>query len=688
MPFKDLKINENYDSKKDDIYDDFFIPVISKSNACKRFGGKFCLNDLLKISEGMKEFIQNHGYLQLILFSNFSDDDIQSLNSGLKNEEQIIIDSWNYDYENNSDNIISEHVKALSWMMNNQLLEIKLISFKDESGKYIKLDKTSHMSILKEKDGIFVGNENDDIICFSGSLDYDEKYDESNFSTFRYWMSDQREKCDEIYSKFQRLWDGEEKNHFLGLEWCISELPEKIKEKFLEDAPNSIDDVNFQRPFSLRKIQQTAIDNWKANRFHGIYEMATGTGKTRTAIGSIKELEKVEKFFSIIIVPTDPLGIQWKNELEKWGFHTKITMGNSKWRIELEDGLRLFNSNKFHNLCIVTSYVTYAKEEFQNIIKTNKSKKLIIADEMHHAGSEYSQNGLMEDYDYRLGLTATLERYFDEEGTKMISDFFGGVVFTYDMDEAIKDGYLCKYNYHIRQVDLTDDEYVNYRKETLTMAKNFSSIKRDPEAFEKYKRAAERRANIVKSAFNKYHELKKIIQEGNNVKYGLIYCNFDQIDKVQRILDNNKPNTIFSRQITVKKTPQRKDKEEIFEGLVDDLYDVILAINILDEGWDCPEIKNCILMANTGNEKQYVQRRGRVLRPNNKTYSDGSKKEYADVYDMCVLPEINSEDEDVKRMEKRLIEKELNRMQIMANSAKNDECRDFLNEYRERVGLT
>ena len=174
---------------------------------------------------------------------------------------------------------------------------------------------------------------------------------------------------------------------------------------------------------------------------------------------------------------------------------------------------------------------------FQEILDSTKTKKLLICDEVHHAGAANAQEGLNFNYDYRLGLTATLTRYFDDDGTKVISNYFHGPVFTYTMDEAIRDGYLCEYNYHIRQVDLTSDEYVKYREESIVMAKYYGQMKKDPEFFEKYQRAAERRANIVKSAINKLDELRNIVQEGNKLNFGLVYCNFDQIKDVQKLLD-------------------------------------------------------------------------------------------------------------------------------------------------------
>ena len=691
MNFQNLDIKISYDSIKDDLYDAFFIPVLSNSVECKRFGGNFSSKNFLKIAEGMKDFVMNDGIMQLILFPNFSQEDIDAMNSGLKNNDEILLEHWIKDYAEIPDQFTQDHTKALAWMLKNKFLEIKILKITDLNGNYVSPEDLSHISLLKEKIGIFKGEHSRDFITFRGNLDYDDELDYSHITTFRYWDEGQRESCDEDYDKFEKFWDGEEFEYIKNYNFQAIDLPAALEQNLINVAPDSKSELNFHREFTLRKIQQKAVQKWKENGFCGIYEMATGTGKTRTAIGSMRELEKTESnFVSIIVVPTDPLAIQWKAELEKWGYTTKLTLKSSNWKQEISDYLLLAESNDVQNLCIITTYVTFSNILFQEKLDQSKLKKLLIADEVHHAGAANAQTGLLFNYDFRLGLTATIKRYFDEEGTKIVTDYFHDVVYRYTMSEAIRDGYLCEYVYHIRQVDLTDDEYVDYREESLIMARYYSQIKKNPDALEKFQRAAERRANIVKSADNKLNELSKIIQEGRKLNYGLVYCNFDQIREAQNILTDNKPRPIHSRQVTQRNTPLRKQKEEIFQGLVDGLYDVILAINILDEGWDCPEVRRCILMASSGNEKQFVQRRGRILRPFDKTYPDGTTKEFAEIYDMCVLPNIlDDADDQVRNMEMGLIKAQLNRMQIMADSAKNEaDCYEIINNFKVKFGLS
>ena len=170
---------------------------------------------------------------------------------------------------------------------------------------------------------------------------------------------------------------------------------------------------------------------------------------------------------TIVGVPTEVLGVQWKEVLEGWGYKTILTMGSADWKTQMGDAIRLYENNEIDNLCIVTSYATYVNEKFHDKLRQTKIKKLLIADEVHHTGAPDAQNGLIPDYDYRLGLTATLERYFDPEGTKIIEDYFGGTVYNYKMAQGIDAGTLSKYKYHMRLVDLTPNEYVKYRNYSI-----------------------------------------------------------------------------------------------------------------------------------------------------------------------------------------------------------------------------
>jgi superfamily II DNA or RNA helicase len=162
------------------------------------------------------------------------------------------------------------------------------------------------------------------------------------------------------------------------------------------------------------------------------------------------------------------------------------------------------------------------------------------------------------------------------------------------------------------------------------------------------------------------------------MSYGLMYCNPGQIDNVQEICTKNSPDPIYVRKITEKNTPTRKERQVIIDSMIKGDYDALLAIKILDEGWDCPELKYCILMASSGNDKEYVQRRGRILRKLKGTYPNGDRKILADIYDLCVIPNISEFSTDGVQMEISLAEKEFKRMRQISDSSENSEDCDFI----------
>ena len=682
MKFNELHIKEFYDSVRDDVYVDFFSYVLEHSEEVRRFGGSFTSKHFVTIAQGMGHFIRNDGRMKLLLFSNLSEDDILAINQGLKTEEDLFLKNWISDWSNISEKFISDHTKALAWMLKNDYLEIKIIKITEKNGKQISYNQIENIAKTQETNGFFIGSGDDQVINFVGKLDYvKDENDYSHITTYKSWSKGQQDYCEQNFVAFMNLWNGEKIEFIQNFYFQSFPLEKSIEEKLVEISPKSKKDIVLERPFSLREHQQKAVEKWTENQFNGIFEMATGTGKTRCAIGAIKKLEStISGFIVVIVVPSDPLGIQWKEELEKWGYRVTLTMGKppKKWIQDVQDFTRLSNNSSGKKFCIITSYGTYTNEKFKNSIFINSKNIFLIADEVHHSGADKAKGGLDDRYTFRLGLTATLNRYFDDDGTHLIKKFFSDIVFEYKISDGIKDGFLCPYDYHVIPVELNELEYQSYRKESITMCANYKERYNDAIKMERYLRAAERRANIVKNASSKLDALKIIIQNRKNMSYGLIYCNPGQIDEVQEICMKNSPDPIYVRKITERNTPTRKERQIIIDAMIKGDYDALLAIKILDEGWDCPELKYCILMASSGNDKEYVQRRGRILRTFSGTYPDGGKKTHAEIYDLCVIPDISNFSIDEVTMEISLAEKEFKRMKQISDSSRNPEDTNYI----------
>lgn len=272
-----------------------------------------------------------------------------------------------------------------------------------------------------------------------------------------------------------------------------------------------------------------------------------------------------------------------------------------------------------------------------------------------------SRIGLLEEYNYRLGLSATPRRYFDEEGSELLLHYFGETVFRYDLKKAIEDGHLTPYNYYPIIVNLSDEEYQEYIDLTRSI------IRQSNASDETESRLLEiltmKRSLITKKAVNKISSFQELISKLNNLStvYNLlVYCqDSEQLVKAQKILNTHR---IINHKLTDKESTQ--DRNTILKGFANKEYQAIVAMNCLDEGIDVPSTESAIILASSGNPRQYIQRRGRVLRK-----SDG--KEIAHIYDFIVLPPPIHLDQSLEKYDRMIIKKELVRVWEFLDGANN-----------------
>jgi len=352
---------------------------------------------------------------------------------------------------------------------------------------------------------------------------------------------------------------------------------------------------------------------------------------------------------------------------------------------------------------MITTYATFNTEEFTKYVKKCQIPIMIISDEVHASGAEETSSGLLEEYDHRLGLSATPERYFDPEGTNRIMKFFEpkekcekcqehkSVVFSFELKDAIPK-YLVEYDYFPHYVDFTDEELEEYRKKTMAIAMKVEKAKDNFEEKELIKLIIFERANIIKNASNKIKKFKEIISKNKSMDFAVIYCapskgnkEDDQMTQVQNEL-NKIPisnHRIKSSEISL------KEEIEILNKLESGSIKVVESIQMLDEGLDIPPLKNAILLASTGNPKQFVQRRGRVLRRWTGTYPDGTVKDHATIYDIFVIPYLDREmDPEYLKIERKIVETELKRHEEMSKISRNPKMGlDKINSIRKMYEL-
>lgn len=460
-----------------------------------------------------------------------------------------------------------------------------------------------------------------------------------------------------------------------------------------------------------RDYQKQAYENWKVKQ-KGLFAMATGTGKTLTSLNCLLNIWKKFHFYkAIILVPTITLVDQWEDECKRFHFYhiTKVSSKNPKWKTEL-DSIKTKESIKIDgeesSFIIIATYASFARENiFRELVDFNRNttrQMLLIADEAHNMGAGRILDRLDGvKFARRIGLSATPERQFDDSGNKTIMEFFGcenGYTFEFNMKEAIDKGYLCRYKYFPHIVHLNDAEMAEYMRISLQLAKFFNQERESfPKGDDILMRLLLKRKRIVHKAQEKEVIFQQIVQERytekGNLKYTLVYVpegtrpddeTADVFDCIESVNDDDFSNNLIdtytgivqdvSKTTTVKKFVSGiKERNEILEKFACGDIEVLTSMKCLDEGVDVPRSEMAIFCASTGNPRQFIQRRGRILRKH-------PDKHIAIIHDLVVAPEVNSAQENYN-MERSLIRSELKRVRDFAVLSENaDFAYNELNE--------
>ncbi|MBK8330500.1 MAG: DEAD/DEAH box helicase family protein [Bacteroidetes bacterium] len=425
-----------------------------------------------------------------------------------------------------------------------------------------------------------------------------------------------------------------------------------------------------------REYQINAYNSWVANNYKGMFAMATGTGKTITSLNCLLEdYKKSGNYKAIITVPTTALVKQWQKECGKFNFKNIVTVSSKEnW----DDNLAFFNTA---SKLIDTSYVvivTYAslpRPKFQSYFTQLPKDTILIADETHNLGSQ----GLLRllpniHLEKRIGLSATPHRKFDEVGNQAIQEFFNDeppYIVSYSMEEALKIGWLCNYTYYPHIVKLTDPEMEKYKELSLQLLrmglfdKETGNFRSTPEI---EKKLLERK-RIIHKAANKLEAFKAILRsefdKRKSLKYTLIYvpegieANYEDEDFSTETEDEIGLIELYTKAVrdtddfimVSRFTSKSDNREEILKNYEEGKTHVLTSMKCLDEGVDVPRSELAIFCASTGNPRQFIQRRGRVLR----LHKD---KIHATIHDLVVVPEVS--DESTFEMEKGLVKKNLN----------------------------
>ncbi|MEV6631584.1 DEAD/DEAH box helicase family protein [Actinoplanes sp. NPDC051470] len=608
--------------------------------------------------------------------------------------------------------VLADRLKLLTWMVANGKLDVRVALRKHSRG----------YGLFHEKIGVFVDSEGD-WMTFTGSPNETlggARLHSESFPLHRSWANDeQRAYAQEERERFDQVWDDQVDGITL---WRVNEwIEDPMRSTFGIREPSAAqarmhesgdierlymslpDDATFvpslPEDLTLRQYQRNAVNDWLKAGGKGTFAMATGTGKTLTALAAATQasifIAKSERpLLILVIVPSIDLIGQWMSDAERFNFRPAVCHGNLR-RGQEEHLKSVFSAARSSHGRRTEMVITTAdsltprsggnesgSDHFlQRQIARHRGHLLVIGDEMHSLGTSGRLAALPTQATMRLGLSATPKRHGDELGTEALLDYFGKPVLSISIKQAIYQYHaLVPYDYHPLPIELTDEEAAQYRIISQKIARAFAA--EDGQAAETHIRA---RTRLTQHAANKRLRLRALMNEGlKKETHQIIYVaegkdpesDYPQLDETERMLRSE-----FGMRIEryYGETDQRR-RELLQAQLASGEIQALLAMKCLDEGVDIPSAKIGVITASTQNPRQFVQRRGRLLRRD-----PANPKSHAVIYDFLVMPP--RPDGPPSDSEKRLIAVELSRAAELADAARNSEALSSVIAWAYEYGL-
>lgn len=704
----DFSWSTRYSSATHDLIQDFFVPALSRSRYYYRIAGFFSSTSIAAAARGISAFVENGEKIYLIIGGQLSQEDVDAINRGTNKIDTILHKKWDMCKEDFENDIIKQRFELLAWMIANDKLEIKIGVNKDKNGNYL----SSRDSLFHEKVLIFEDYDGDRI-QIDGSINETWKAWKENRESFcvhRSWENGHKEFIISAMDDFNKIWS----NHDDTSE--VMDLPSALMKELIsirpKNIPNPHDEIDFtdeesdtiygkqsgycghsfheksdawnqSTKRSLRNYQEEAIQAWVDNEYIGILEMATGTGKTFTALNAIKQLDLKSKFL-LIAVPQRELANQWveecKSVLAEVPKRMILCNSNTRWKMNIEREIR--QSKREGILCIIiVVFGTMRGDVFLSKISSLLENMYLIIDEVHEIGSSKNRQMLSKliDIKYRLGLSATPERAWDDVGNTAIQEYFGKKpIFVWNMEQAINppDGYepcLCQYKYYLHDCSLAGEELDRYEElsgkinKQIAIEANGGNVDLMDIGNGTYLQLLlNQRADIIKECKDKFRVLKEILaMEADSLNKCLVYCNDkEHMNEVANIIERAgfKCRKFYGDLAT-------ENKEYVFDSFKNGDLQFLVAIKCLDQGIDIPVCDSAIILTSSRNPREYIQRRGRILR----LHED---KELAIVHDMFVFPrsvdELKSGKKKLSDYEITLIKNQFQRIFIFMDNAINE----------------
>ncbi|WOH75548.1 DEAD/DEAH box helicase family protein [Bradyrhizobium sp. NDS-1] len=686
---KDLNLKAVYQSDEDDLLRDFYIPALSQSVQYDRAVGFFSGSMLSFAAQGISAFVAGNGRMRLVVGGELDEEDVAAIQSGY--DTRILSEKIGRQLlrvlDNVDDDLFQTRIELLSWLVAGGHLDIK-VALKRRGMYHAKV------GIMRDANGdgvVFQGSANETVYALLPDFNFE------TMNVFPTWRPELAAHFEPHVAGFERLW----KNRSPGT--VVIDFPDAVRERFIRIAKRSrVADTDTERalweealqrympsparsqpslpktlggrPFAIMPHQRRALEAWRASDCQGILALATGAGKTVTAIyAAVQFFKQTNRLCLIVAVPYQSLADQWVENLRIFSIQAFACYGGTaRWRDDVAQALHLFEQGAAPFICLVVVNKTLTGEVFQHLLKNIPGDRMLwVGDECHHHGSVSNAASLPDQAQLRLGLSATPDHYLNAEANLRLNRFYGRVVDTYDLRQALEDGVLTPYRYQVELVDLTEDETDRYLELSERIGRLIGrSPARLGEGNPELDRLLFERARVLGGASNKMNVLDRLLRGQEPTAHTLFYCSDASTDSDE---DNSAP------QRQVEAVSQRLhdlgwrasrftareatyERRMILDGFRLGDLEAMVAIRCLDEGIDVPACQKAFILASSRNPRQFIQRRGRILRR-----SPG--KHFAEIVDLMVrIPDGLVERSDVERA---LLEEELKRVAEFARLARN-----------------
>lgn len=714
MPLDDLEYSQPYFSTEHlsnkKVIEDFWIPTLKESNFFYNGVGYFSSKSFESICAGLSTFLsKNEGKVRLIVGLFTENEDIESLKHGMKQKPNKDDFSSIKGYEQAKSDIENKYFEVTKKLDETNQWYFNLLSLLYASGRLeIKVALRPRGGSFHLKQSYFkdsFGNE----LTLLGSNNTSENAFDINSESFTYqssWLhsseKSQMAVLNKIRDDMNNMWEGINLKNS-----AIFDFPDACKDNLVKVAENLdrteysieiekkiierkfkeqlIQEKKIQVPklFKPRPYQETALKKWKEKGYRGILKHCTGAGKTLTSIYAAtktylynKEINR--KTALIISVPKLDLSDQWIDDLVDFNWRPiKCDSENPKWESDLNLSLNGFRAGQKDNVCIIAVNLTFRSDSFQRKIAKlgNDCDVFFIGDECHNHKTLINDKKINPKYKYTLGLSATPEdeNNFNEE-SDIVLDFYSGICHEYKIEDAIKDGWLTKFDYLPHKVVMDEEETNEWvRLNQLIAIAQESKDPKEKELAKVHGGALTRLLGRIKDKKNCLINLTKNVKK-NDRSHTVFYSgegtllDDDETEEarieaeiIKQIDDLSL--ALYDNGWSIKKYiggDSRKIKAKMKEEFANKEFDALIAMKCMDEGINIPALKTAYITASTRKEKQYIQRTGRILRKD-------AGKDKSFINDFIIFPY------EAKNNDSSLVKKEMERVKWFYNLCDNSD---------------